>query len=295
MMSAADIRKKHEKEITSSEAARKRVYDRFIAPYEPLLGVSGYDGISQKFDKSTNNLIGLHFPGGYNGGVFGPDVSATHHEMGHFITVSENRAVRRNFGFGGGLPLLGMDAFDRIATKPTSGYVEAKAMAWEIVLMRDLHGCDVEPMDIAKSLTFASDFMCYPGSEEKSRIAWAAELIEKHVGEFGTVDDFERLWVERCEKLPELFRLEDVRQGLYKLEPVKSEVLPEINSEWSALMETRSDQGVTEITVSLSSAHDPDGAYSVYQDFSSEQAALKWVAAVRASYPDEEPELAMGM
>lgn len=279
--------------VDDAEKAFKVIEDEFIAPYRKYLRLSGSDGVRQHWQ--DGKLEFFAFPTKYAGSQGKRDVSASQHEMGHFVTVPEERCIRRAFGFGGGVPILShLDPYDprnRMMLGNVSATVEAKAMAWEVILTRDLHGIDLDSSDIASSLIYTEDFLNYKGSNEKERLRWAAEKIIKYVDEFGTVDDFRKLWHARCKKLPELFRREEIRSNLYDEQPVSREAIPHVNEGWHAIIEERTKEDVHIFSVALK-RDDPEEwekLEGIFQDFDTYEQAHRWVMRVREAHGYEPP------
>lgn len=274
------------KAVMRSETAFNLVYHRFIAPFEPLIGVGGVDGVTQEWNDEEDRLVRFLFPRGYAATSPGTDVGATEHEMGHFITVSEDRAVRAGFGFGGGMPELGFSPDHRMPLSPASADVEAKAIAWEYILRRDLHGVEPDLYEMCASLKYATDFPLYEGKTDAERVTWVSGKVQGYVDAFGSVEDFERLWVARCQRLPELFRRENIRLNLYKTDPVNIERFPGVVDGWSAELATFMRDGVSETTVTITA--DDDEMKMTCESFLSEKAARNWVERVRSYYADPE-------
>jgi hypothetical protein len=277
------------KAVTRSPEAYERLYARFFKPYETFLKVDGYNGVSQVWDKSEAQLLSFCFPIGFQATTTHFDIAATQHEMGHFVTVAENRAVRVAFGFGGGMPELGWNPMLRMPINPASANVEAKAIAWEIILLRDMHGIDADVTMMASSLVHARDFDLYHGRTKDEKIAWAAEKVQGFIAEFGTVDEFDVLWRGRCQKLPELFERESVRANLYKSEPVATKRVDGINDDWIAVVKSYENGDVGETTVTLRQVDDEEEEFATHETFESETAALRWIERVSTYHaPTEE-------
>lgn len=279
--------------VDDVEKAIKVINEEFIAPYQKYLRASGSDGVRQHW--KDGKLEAFAFPTKYAASRGKLDVSATQHEMGHFVTVPEARCIRNGFGFGGGVPILGLgnpyDPRNRMMLGNASATVEAKAMAWEVILTRDLHGITLDYDDIAYSLVYTQDFLNYEGTNEKERLRWAAEKIIRYVNEFGTVDDFRSLWHARCKKLPDLFRREEIRLNLYEESPVFREEVPHVYEGWHAIIEERTKENVSLFTVALKkdAPEDWEESEGVYEDFDTYDQAYRWIARVREAHGYEPP------
>jgi hypothetical protein len=285
-MSLSDVAEDRINAVMRSEAAMARVVDRFIKPYEDYLGIAGCDGVSQVWDDAGDNLIGFRFPQGFQATRSRVDVGATQHEMGHFVTVSKNRAVRVAFGFGGGVPDLGFDPLSRTPVNPASANVEAKAIAWEYILMRDLHGLQPDVDHLASSLKYASDFDRYEGGTPEERIIWVANKVRGYIADFGDLAAFDAIWRTRCLELPELFARESIRANLYKGEPVLTERIEGIYDDWVAILKTYRQADVEETSVVLRQVDDVGEEFSAYEAFDTNTAARRWVQTVKEFYAD---------
>lgn len=278
--------------LEESQEAFNAIRDEFIEPYSRYLRILGQGGVKQGWNGGTISYFA--FPSSYNSSSK-RDVSAVQHEMGHFITVPEVRCIRTGFGFGGGIPVLshsnpyGPD--NRMMLGNMSATTEAKAMAWEVILSRDIHGIELDHVDIARSLTFTDDYLNYEGKTDKEKIQWAADKITRFVGEFGTADDFRRHWHERCAKLPELFRREQIRATLYEENPVTREEIPHVNEGWHAIIEERVKEDVNMFSVSLKrdDPEDWEEHEGIYEDFDTYDQAHRWVIRVREAHRYEPP------
>lgn len=269
---------------TESPKAFELFTRRFIHPWSPLLALSGYDGIGQMWQ--NDSLTSITFPLGFTATMNRTnDISAAQHEAGHFISVPEHRTVRPSFGFHGGIPSLGFYGLAPLPTKPNSADVEARAMAWEVILMRDLHGIEVDPATITSSLTFASDFWLYEGATNSEKLAWATGKVSRYVTLFGTIDDFERLWVERCEKLPELMRRETIRSTIFDTQPVETITVESIVDNWAGQIHIYTVDDVQQAAVTIFNPSRPD--LPPYDDsFDTKHEAIKFLERVKASYAD---------
>jgi hypothetical protein len=207
--------------------------------------------------------------------------------MGHFVTVAKNRAVRFAFGFGGGVPDLGFDPSSRMPINPASAIVEAKAIAWEYILMRDLHGLQPDVVDLASSLKYASDFDRYQGGSSEEKIAWVADKVRGYIAEFGGLAEFDAAWKNRCQELPDLFARETIRANLYKGEPVMTETIDGINDDWIAVLKTYRQGDVAETSVVLRQVDDVGEEFSAYETFDTDTAARRWVQSVKEFYVDD--------
>lgn len=289
--------------LEESQEAFNAIRDEFIEPYNRYLRILGQGGVKQGWNGGTISYFA--FPSSYNS-ISKRDVSAVQHEMGHFITVPEVRCIRTGFGFGGGIPVLshsnpyGPD--NRMMLGNMSATTEAKAMAWEVILSRDIHGIELDHVDIARSLTFTDDYLNYEGKTDKEKIQWAADKITRFVNEFGTADDFRKLWHERCAKLPELFRREQVRSSIHEHEPVSVSDLVEINDEWHGFVEHRSREGVDlfSVTIKKKEPEDWEELEGIYEDFDTSIQANRWLSRVKSENPtvlhvenDEPPAFGM--
>lgn len=279
--------------VDDADKAFKMIEDEFINPYSQYLRLNGSDGVRQHW--KNEKLEFFAFPTKYAASQGKRDVSASQHEMGHFITVPEERCIRPAFGFGGGVPILShfdpYDSRNRMMLGNASATVEAKAMAWEVILTRDLHGIELDYDDIASSLIYTEDFLNYKGSNDKEKLRWAAEKIIHYVNEFGTADDFRKRWRERCEKLPELFRREEVRANLYDEEPVSCVEVPHVNDGWHAIIEERRKDDVKLFSVSLKrdDPEDWEKLEGIFEDFDSYDQAHRWIMRVRDAHGYEPP------
>jgi hypothetical protein len=207
--------------------------------------------------------------------------------MGHFVTVAKNRAVRFAFGFGGGVPDLGFDPSSRMPINPASASVEAKAIAWEYILMRDLHGLQPDVVDLASSLKYASDFDRYQGSSSDEKIAWVADKVRGYIAEFGGLARFDAAWTSRCQELPDLFARETIRANLYKSEPVTTETIDGINGDWIAVLKTYRQGDVSETSVTPRQIEDVFEEFSAYETFDTDTVARRWVQSVKDYYVDD--------
>lgn len=250
------------------------------------------DGFSQEWDGDC--LVGLQFPKGFGADRGQVDVSATQHEMGHFITIREANSVRKEFGFNRGIPLLMDDYFDPmdcIHTKAASAEVEAKAMAWEVILSRDLHGLDLDCSDICKSLSLTEDFRTYEGETDQQKLQWVADKIIRYVDEFGTADDFRRLWHARCEKLPELLRRETAFVALLQHEAVEVTSTGAVKEGWVSFIERRTDEAenIDHFTVVIQREQQDEWSEAVYRSFDTFRQAERWIELVREGHGYEPP------
>lgn len=279
--------------VDDAEKAFKVIDDEFIAPYSKYLRLKGADGVNQHW--RDDKLEYFSFPTKYSASQGKRDVSASQHEMGHFITVPEERCIRRGFGFGGGVPILShSDPYDRrnrMMLGNVSAAVEAKAMAWEVIMTRDLHGIELDYNDIASSLIYTDDFINYKGSTNKEKLHWAAEKIINYVDEFGSIDNFRKLWHKRCEKLPELFRREEIRCNIYDEKPVSREEIPHVNDGWHAIIEERSKEDVQMFSVAIKrdDPEDWEKLEGIFEDFDTYDQAHRWVMRVREAHGYEPP------
>lgn len=274
--------------IVKSDSAFQLFKNRFIDPWYPMITASlKGNGIIIDIDTDINDNIivkSINFPSGFPTIDFANpeknNVSATQHEAGHFICVPENRCVRSQFGFHGGVPTLGIGGSPE-PTKPNSAEIEAQAMAWEIILMRDLHKFNVDPYVVASSLQYANDFWLYNGNNNHEKIHWVVDIINKYVNEFGSIDEFERKWINRCEKLPELFKRESIRLNLNKKTPIETFNIDNIAyEEWSAKVSVYKEDDITQTTVDFFIPNDED-QFSEGFEFDTKNEALKFIERVK--------------
>lgn len=270
--------------IVTSESAFNTFVSRFIDPWRPLLLIDSTDGIRRVWDKET--LVGLSFPRGYSAWSGQNDISATQHEAGHFITVPEHRAVCPRFGFHGGIPLLGFKA-PPVPSKANSFDVEAKAMAWEVILMRDIHGFELDPLQIASSLKYTNDFWLYDGKTDDEKIQLAASKIKEYVSKFEGIDQFEQLWTERCSKLPDLLRRETIRSNIAAItSPIETILMENVVDDWIAEIRTYQVEDITQAEVTFILPRRLDlGSY--HDLFDTKDQAIRFVERVRNAYRNE--------
>lgn len=179
----------------------------------------------------------------------------------------------------------------KIYTKVVSAHSEAKAIAWQIIISRDLFGMKLDLDDEISSLRYTNDFYLYEGENDKERFAWVKNIVEVYIDRFGSINDFDQLWHARCAKLPELFRKEAIRQNMWKHDPVESVDLGEVGSYWQAVLEHRIADDVAEWEIVITS-RDRDDGFQEFRSFSSEAAAISWFEGLRKLYTsDEEPEI----
>lgn len=252
----------------------KIIEDRFIAPYRHHLAISGYDEMKQRFDGET--LSGLTFPMGYaaNRNV---NLTATLHEFGHFITLNEARCVRSGFGFRGGTPYVSCGEFYRLPTGPWSATTEGKAIAWEIIVLRDLFGVEPDYYQSCRALSHGTDFLKYEGGNERERIAWVAEKVKNWVSEFGGLADFESVWHARCERLPELFARETQKLAALNKPATSEEVYEhEIDGDtWTFTLYTHGEGASEQFVVDIVCS-DAEGQ-SENEQFDRKEQALGWI------------------
>ena len=280
-------------DILKSEDSLRLVRSRFFAPYEPLVSISGYDEIQLEWNED-DTLRGITFPKSFQANRK-VNVQATLHEMGHFITVPEDRCARYGFGFGGGTPYVSMGEFYRLPTGPWSATSEGQAIAWEIIAARDLFGISPDYMTSCSALRHSFDFDLYPGKRDSDRIAWVAGMVEEWVAEFGTVDDFEALWRQRCDRLPTIFANEDLRQRLLSGEAAERELVNiDIGGdEWSFELATYNQGPIRHHTASVTCSA-AEGQEEV-EFFAEAEAGRKWIDRVirlaeQSIMPDDEHE-----
>jgi hypothetical protein len=259
----------------TSPEALAMIRRRFADPFSPTISIGGYD--EMRVEHANGGMASrLVFPASFAGSRK-IDVAATLHEMGHFLTVPESRCVREGFGFGGGVPQPGLDGFERVPTRPHSAFSEGKAIAWEIITMRDLFGHEPDLAASCSALRHTFDFACYPGVDEDERLEWAAGVIDGYVREFGTVGEFEALWRQRCARLPELFAREDAIRRIVCAEPKVLETISEVvgEDEWSFRIHAYHGEGLSqyEAVVACSAAE----GYEDTELFDTEQACRGWI------------------
>lgn len=268
-------------EIACSREASERLWTRYFEPFKDVVGISGVDGVQYRRDGDF--VTGIDFPQRYSSRA-GTDVCATQHEMGHFVTISEDRSVMPAFGFATrGVPDLQFRPWERIPVKPMSHIVEAKAIAWELIFLRDLHGISPPAIMLATSLKYATDFHLYPGRNEDDRLEWAVRRIEAYVREFGDLSVFDRLWEERCRKLPLLLERERIRTSLWEIDPISSETISDFVPGWNATIEVRSHRGVEQVSVTLEDGHD-----NTFESFPTMQAAEAFLDLVKSCFAPAE-------
>lgn len=272
--------------LKESQDAFERVKEIFFTPYADHIGIGGVDGVSQQRD--AGRITKFLFPKGFLADRT-VDVSATQHEMGHFITVPEPKCVRVGFGFNGGIPTFWGDEYDpdnKIYVSPASANSEAKAMAWEVIISRDLHNLDLDHHFIARSLRLTDDFLRYEGKNEGERIDWVANKILGYVEEFGTIDDFKRIWDERCQKLPDLIRRENLREKMRGEDPVSISRMDDIYEGWHAIIEEREKSDVQTFTVHLmkDAPEEWEEGLSIRRVFDTMKQATRWVESITAAH-----------
>ncbi|MCZ7862776.1 hypothetical protein O9X98_15480 [Agrobacterium salinitolerans] len=252
----------------------KIIEDRFIAPYRDHLALSGYDEMRQRSDGDT--LIGLSFPMGYAADLKA-NVTAPLHEMGHFITLDDARCVRSGFGFRGGTPYVSCGEFWRLPTGPWSATAEGKAIAWEIIVLRDLFGMEPNYYDSCRALSHSTDFLKYEGGNDRERITWVAEKVRNWVAEFGSLADFESAWHARCERLPELLARETARIAATSRPPTSEDVYEhDIDGDiWTFTVYTHG-EGMDEQFVVDIACTAAEGR-SEYEQFDRKDQALGWI------------------
>jgi hypothetical protein len=275
--------------VSRSAEAFDLVKKKYFDPFADRLGLRGSDEISQRcIEGGLEVLVGIDFPVGYAARCSITDVQATQHEMGHFVTVSERRCVMPAFGFGGGVPELGFQPWQRIHTRPASGVVEAKAIAWEAIMFRDLHGIDPPSRVMVDSLRYASDFHLYPGGGDEAKLEHVAALVDRFIARFEDISHFDIQWNERCGRLPELMARETIRRNLHALPPVYVERHEGITEGWDVTIECRSSHGVEETLVIVD-----DGEDATSEAFPTLAAARAWMEEIRTCYAGEAPEVAV--
>lgn len=281
------IWKERIEEVCRTERAFELLKTRYFDPFADVVGLRGNDEIGQRFaDVGGEKVLdGLEFPTKFEATRSGTDVQATQHEMGHFVSISERRCVMAGFGFGGGVPDLNFQPWKRMHTGPVSGIVEAKAIAWELILLRDLHGLEPPTRVLVDSLRYASDFYLYPGGNDEGRYDWVADKVDGFARDFEDVARFDRLWHERCSKLPELLAVERIRANLHTVPPIYVEKHEAFIEGWDATIEQRVLDGIEEVSVTLD-----DGEDATYETFATIEAAQNWVAEVRSCYVEDEPQ-----
>lgn len=276
--------------VMRSGEAYELLHDRYIRPFKDVVSLGGRDGVSQVFVQGDGErLAGIRFPDRYEVSRDGFDLSVTQHEMGHFVSVSERRCVMPGFGFGGGVPDLNFGAWKRTPVRPASGVVEAKAMAWEIVMYRDLHGFRPSTLSIVQAISHAGDFFLYPGDDDRNRYGWIAERVDEFVSEFGDISSFDTLWETRCRNLPRLLERETIRANLHLREPDHVERMDGFVDGWDAIVEHRIDRGVEEVSVMLDDGHD-----ATFETFPNMESAKRWLEEIRTYYAEDEPSVAAG-
>jgi hypothetical protein len=252
----------------------KIVEDRFIAPHRPFLALGGFDEMKPRFRGDI--LVGLDFPIGYaaNRSI---DLVAPLHEFGHFITIDEARCAKNGFGFRGGIPYVSCGEFYRLSTGPSSATSEGKAIAWEIIVLRDLFGVTPNYEASCSALSHTADFLNYKGNSDSERIAWAADKVRKWVSEFGTIDDFEVAWHERCSRLPEILALETMKIAAMERQSTAEETIEhEIDgNHWTFSLNTYGEGGAKQFLVGITCSEAEDQSES--ELFDSKEQAVWWI------------------
>ncbi|MCV9964413.1 hypothetical protein OIU34_21220 [Pararhizobium sp. BT-229] len=252
----------------------KIVEDRFIAPYRPYLELAGFDEMKQRFHGDT--LAGLTFPLGYaaNRSI---DLVAPLHEFGHFITMDEARCAKDGFGFRGGIPYVSCGEFYRHHTGPWSATSEGRAVAWEIIALRDLFGVEPNYEKSCSPLSHTVDFLRYGGNGREGRIAWVADKVRNWVSEFGTIKDFERVWHERCSRLPEILALETMKLAAMARRPMAEETIEHhIDGElWTFNLNTYGEGGTEQFLVDITCSEAEGQSES--EIFDRKDQALRWI------------------
>lgn len=266
----------------ASEAALDIIRERYFLPVAPLLDLDGSDGVTRVFDPKTDVLQQLLFPVRYSS-TPSADASITLHEMGHFVSLNPNRIVREGFGLGGGLPDLSFHPWERISYKPYSAKTEAMAIAWEIIVARDLFDEQLDPRAAVEALAFSNDFLFYEGKTDAEKFDWVADIVRENISLYGTIDDFDRLWFERCARLPQLFRDEDIRRTLSLTSPLSTEILPDINEDWNVQLFHFKQDHVEEFHVELTHKFEPTFG-PVYECFQTQKGAFRWLQEIRDFY-----------
>lgn len=219
------------------------------------------------------------------------DLSLAFHEMGHLVTLPERRIVRPGFGFANGVPILIGGEWHRMPLGASSAKVEAMAMAWEHILLRDVLGITVEMREICSSLQHASDFQNYKGDTTAEKIDWVTAMAEAYATDYGTSENFEAAWHERCERLPTLFAQEDERFTLLERAPNQIDrwTFPEDSrNDWIFELSSYEGPSVSAFCVSVSS----DQAFEpLVETFDSQAEAYRWIRhSIRAHSDDPQCE-----
>lgn len=279
--------------LEDSDAAFARLKAEFFDPWSEWLELDGIDGVSQIWRDDT--LVKFRFPNGF-GTMDRLDVSAAQHEMGHFVCVPEAKCIREGFGFGRGIPTFVGNPYDpenRIQVKAVSANAEAKAMAWEVIISRDLHNLDLNYSDIARSLQLTDDFLRYEGTNTRERLDWVTGKIIRYVEEFGTLDNFRALWRDRCSRLPELFRRESVKVALRSAAPVWTTHVRHVVEGWHGIIEQRSSGDIETFTVILRRDDPEDWEFGegIIDEFDTLAQAERWIAGIREAHDYVPPKI----
>ena len=243
---------------------------RYFDPFAPMIVVEGVGGVTRDVG-DDGRLHALLFP---SVTPYRPvDAGLLLHEMGHFVTTRPERSVRDGFGFSMGVPDLGMCAFERAPVRRHSAVVEARAIAWSTIVERDLLGIEPDLFENVSSLSSSNDFFLYEGTTREARLDWVAGLVEDMISDFGTVADFDRLWVERCRMLPALFEAESARMAAHGMEGEVVDVRELFDGEWTATVKLHSHGDTDVYSVELES-QDGDATSEEFDDF---DAACVWI------------------
>jgi hypothetical protein len=263
-----------ENDVIHTPENLKIIEDRFIAPYSRYLSISGYDEMRQRLEGDV--LCGLTFPKGYaaNREV---NLTAALHEFGHFITIDEARCAKNGFGFRGGTPYVSLGEFYRLPTGPWSAITEGKAIAWEIIVQRDLFGVEPDYFASCKALCHSTDFIAYHGNNDRERITWVAEKVRSWVNDFGTLADFEKAWHSRCARLPEILANEISKLAALACDPIAEETFEHQIDEniWTSTLYTHGTGPSLQFVVDIA-CNDVEGC-SEFEQFDRKDKALGWI------------------
>jgi len=193
-------------DLFASPAALEALRRQWIAP---TAGRAAIDTASDGF-KVDLDLGQVRFPARSRHGT---DVGLAAHEIGHFLTIDDKRCVRDAFDLRFGVPDLTMLWNpDKVATGTGQAMAEARAIAWETVLLEDLLQIDRTTHIRYQCwvLRHLPGFAAIPGQDSQARIDW---LTDRTLGLAAELDSgaVEDRWRERIAALPRLFQREQDR------------------------------------------------------------------------------------